>query len=116
LKSCSNSGASLSASHRVARAGRYGKPDRRGQTRRPGHDPISQVKKNYAFFQIVILAYNIWRYMKMIAKQSVSDDRSHSTATDGSVLTGIMNNTARIARLKLLIIAAKVVKDGKWKI
>ena len=59
-----------------------------------------------------MLAYNIWRYMKMIASQSVSGDRSHSAAAGGSVLKGIMNNTVRIARLKLLFIAAKVVKDG----
>ena len=48
----------------------------------------------------------------MIANQSVSADRSHSAAADGSVLKGIMSNTVRIARLKLLFIAAKAVKDG----
>ena len=59
-----------------------------------------------------MLAYNIWRYMKMIASQSISDDRSHAAAAEGSALKGIMSNTVRIARLKLLFIAAKVVKDG----
>jgi len=85
-----------------------------GEAKREGLDmiPSTKFKNNYAFFQIVMLAYNIWRYMKMIANQSVSGDRSHSAAADGSVLKGIMNNTVRIARLRLLFIAAKVVKDG----
>ena len=56
-----------------------------------------------------MLGYNIWRYMKMIAQKSVSGDRPTAT---GSVLKSLMNNTVRIARLKLLFIAAKVVKDG----
>jgi hypothetical protein len=82
-----------------------------GEAKREGLDmvPSAKFKNNYAFFQIVMLAYNIWRYMKMFAQKSVSTDRP---ATGGSVLKGIMNNTVRIARLKLLFIAAKVVKDG----
>ena len=85
-----------------------------GEAKREGLDmiPSAKFKNNYAFLQIVMLAYNIWRYMKMIANQSVSADRSQAAAADGSVLKGIMNNTVRIARLKLLFIAAKVVKDG----
>jgi hypothetical protein len=48
----------------------------------------------------------------MIAQFSIGDDQcdqSMHTATD---LRGIMNNTIRIARLKLLFIAAKVVKES----
>jgi hypothetical protein len=82
-----------------------------GEAKREGLDmiPSAKFKNNYAFFQIVMLAYNIWRYMKMIAQKSVSGDRPTAT---GSVLKSLMNNTVRIARLKLLFIAAKVVKDG----
>ncbi|MBW2482152.1 MAG: IS1380 family transposase [Deltaproteobacteria bacterium] len=85
-----------------------------GEAKREGLDmiPSAKFKNNYAFFQIVMLAYNIWRYLKMIANQSVSGHRSHSAAADGSVLKGIMSNTVRIARLRLLFIAAKVVKHG----
>jgi len=85
-----------------------------GEAKREGLDmiPSAKFKNNYAFFQIVMLAYNIWRYMKIIANQSVSADRSQSTAAAAGGLKGIMNNTVRIARLKLLFIAAKVVKDG----
>ena len=86
-----------------------------GEAKREGLDmiPSAKFKNNYAFFQIVMLAYNIWRYMKMIAGQSVSADQPHAVAaTDSAVLQGIMSNTVRIARLRLLFIAAKVVKDG----
>jgi hypothetical protein len=67
--------------------------------------PSAKFKNNYAFFQIVMLAYNIWRYMKMIAQHSVADN----CPSRGSILKSIMTHTVRIARLKLLFIAAKVV-------
>ena len=81
-----------------------------GEAKREGLDmiPSAKFKSNYAFFQIVMLAYNIWRYMKMIAQKSISAKSSSS----GSSLKGIMTNTVRIARLKLLFIAAKVVNHG----
>ena len=78
-----------------------------GEAKREGLDmiPSAKFKNNYAFFQIVMLAYNIWRYMKMIAQHSVAD----SCPASDNILKGIMTNTVRIARLKLLFIAAKVV-------
>ena len=81
-----------------------------GEAKREGLDmiPSAKFKNNYAFFQIVMLAYNIWRYMKMIAQKSVC---SHRPSTD-SILKGIMTHTVRIARLKLLFIAAKVVNHS----
>jgi len=81
-----------------------------GEAKREGLDmiPSAKFKNNYAFFQIVMLAYNIWRYLKMIAQKSVCGDRP----ADDSILKSIMTNTARIARLKLLFIAAKVVQHS----
>jgi hypothetical protein len=80
-----------------------------GEAKREGLDmiPSAKFKSNYAFFQIVMLAYNIWRYMKMLAQKSVSD-----ASKKAGVMKGIVANTVRIARLKLLLIAAKVVQDG----
>ena len=86
-----------------------------GEAKREGLDmiPSAKFKNNYAFFQIVMLAYNIWRYMKMIAQKSASD----SCSTKSGVLKGIVTNTVRIARLKLLFIAAKVSRhSGRDKI
>jgi hypothetical protein len=79
----------------------------RAKAKREGLDmvPSAKFKNNYAFFQIVMLAYNIWRYMKIIAQKSILGNRT----TKGSVLKWIMTNTVRIARLKLLFIAAKLV-------
>jgi hypothetical protein len=84
-----------------------------GEAKREGLEmiPSAKFKNNYAFFQVVMLAYNIWRYMKMIAQRSQAKDQSDSTGARSGVLKGIVENTIRIARLKLLFIAAKVVKD-----
>ena len=43
-----------------------------GEAKREGLDaiPSAKFKTNYAYFQIVMLAYNIWRYLKMIAPVS----------------------------------------------
>jgi len=80
-----------------------------GEAKREGLDmvPSAKFKNNYAFFQIVMLAYNTWRYMKIMAQMSINDNTSDSKA-----LSGIMTNTIRIARLKLLFMAAKVVRDS----
>ena len=41
-----------------------------GESKREGLDaiPSSRFKNNYAYFQIVMLAYNLWRYLKMISR------------------------------------------------
>jgi hypothetical protein len=80
-----------------------------GEAKREGLDaiPSSKFKNNYAFFQIVMLAYNIWRYMKIMAQMS-----SKSCTSETKSYKDVMTNTIRIARLKILFIAAKVVKDS----
>jgi len=77
-----------------------------GEAKREGLEaiPSAKFKNNYAFFQLVMLAYNIWRYIKLLA--AMSQDRIESPS-----LKTVASNTIRIARLKLLFIAAKVVKD-----
>jgi hypothetical protein len=64
--------------------------------------PSNKFKNNYAFFQLVMLSYNIWRYIKLIVAMSAGDAQ----------FQGIISNTIRIARLKLLFVAAKVIKDA----
>jgi DDE family transposase len=80
-----------------------------GESKREGLDaiPSSRFKNNYAYFQIVILAYNVWRYLKMMAEQTQTEQSVETEKRHG--LEGIKNNTVRIARLRLLMIAAKVV-------
>lgn len=76
-----------------------------GEAKREGLGaiPSSKFKNNYAFFQVVMLAYNIWRYMKLMASVNPTSDQLAAKT--------LAANTIRIARLKLLFIAAKVVKD-----
>jgi hypothetical protein len=83
-----------------------------GEAKREGLGaiPSSRFKNNYAFFQIVMLAYNIWRYMKILAEGSVGG--SPDSSTKNPSLEGIRDNTVRIARLRLLMISAKVVTDS----
>jgi hypothetical protein len=85
-----------------------------GEAKREGLDaiPSAKFKNNYAFFQIVMLAYNMWRYMKIMAQKTTSDDESEQIESQAKGLKGIMSNTIRIARLRLLFIASKVVRDG----
>jgi hypothetical protein len=84
-----------------------------GEAKREGLEavPSAKFKNNYAFFQLVMLAYNIWRYMKLLAASSTQDKSDQGEQEASSALKGIASNTIRIARLKLLFIAAKVVKD-----
>jgi len=88
-----------------------------GESKREGLSaiPSKKFKNNYAFFQIVMLAYNIWRYMKIVASVSVSSEKesNHEIAKEKnkgvSITTSIKDHTIRIARLILLMIGAKIV-------
>ena len=85
-----------------------------GEVKREGLDaiPSAKFKNNYAYFQIFMLAYNIWRYFKMMAQQSLQSPKSVNTDSPKDAFHGIRDNTIRIARLKLLFIAAKLVSHG----
>jgi hypothetical protein len=85
-----------------------------GESKREGLDaiPSAKFKNNYAYFQIFMLAYNIWRYFKMIAHQSLKDQKGLKPNLPDNLSQGIKDNTIRIARLKLLFIAAKVVSHS----
>lgn len=80
-----------------------------GEAKREGLEAIPSAKfaSNYAYFQLVMLAYNIWRSFKMIAEHSHMEVAGQEKQPECS-LKGIMDNTIRIARLKLLFLAAKI--------
>ncbi len=81
-----------------------------GEAKREGLDaiPSAKFKNNYAWFQLVMLSYNIWRYMKILAQRSIQEAPASRSDTAHGALKGIIDNTIRLARLKLLFIAAKV--------
>ena len=64
-----------------------------GESKREGLDaiPSSRFKSNYAYFQIVMLAYNIWRYLKMMAEQTQTE-QSVEKAEKRHGLEGIKTN------------------------
>jgi len=78
-----------------------------GEAKREGLEaiPSKKFKNNAAWFQLVMLSYNIWRYLKILAHKSMHEQAG--AATDAKPLHDIQDNTIRIARLKLLYIAAK---------
>jgi len=78
-----------------------------GEAKREGLSaiPSTKFKNNYAYLQIVMMAYNIWRYFKIMAQRSTED----GPVPENEPLKAIADHTIRIARLKLLLIAAKLV-------
>jgi len=85
-----------------------------GEAKREGLSAIPSGKflSNYAYFQLVMLIYNIWRYCKIMAEQSLREDKAKEDEA-AKVLRGIQDNTIWIARLKLLLIAAKITMHAK---
>jgi len=65
--------------------------------------PSGKFKNNYAFFQIVMFAYNLWRYFKLLAG---------CCGKKVKMFAGIADNKIRIGRLILLMIGAKLIKSG----
>lgn len=75
--------------------------------------PSKRFLSNHAFFQIIMLAYNIWRWIKLVAGVRPDMDQSapESSSSHPGVAPGeeIVNHTIRLARLKMLFVAAKIV-------
>ncbi len=89
-----------------------------GESKREGLEaiPSAKFKNNYAYFQIVMLAYNLWRYFKMMAELSNQNGATGTPDSEHDSLKGLSNNLIRIARLKLLLIGAKVVYHSTDKV
>jgi hypothetical protein len=82
-----------------------------GEAKREGLEAIPSRKfgNNYAYFQIVMLAYNIWRSFKMLAAHDLREAaHQENVPEDVCKAQEIADNTIRIGRLKLLFIAAKI--------
>ena len=60
--------------------------------------PSKHFHMNMAYFQIVMLAYNLWRYIKLM---------SHADSSEQFIL-----NTVHVSRLKLLFLSAKIVRHS----
>jgi hypothetical protein len=71
--------------------------------------PSKRFQSHHAFFQIVMLTYNLWRWMKWLASQV--DQPAPSGRTKRPPIQ-LPDHTIRIARLKMLYVAAKIVVHG----
>lgn len=77
-----------------------------GEAKREGLAAIVSNKfaTNYAYFQIVMLSYNIWRSFKMIAGHSQLDQERQAEGSKPEIPCAareVIDNTIRIARLNL---------------
>jgi hypothetical protein len=79
--------------------------------------PSRRFLSNHAFFQIIMLAYNIWRWIKLVAgvRPGMDQSATESSTSAPGIAPGeqIVNQTIRLARLKMLFIAAKIVSHER---
>jgi len=69
--------------------------------------PSKRFQAHHAFFQIVMLAYNLWRWMKLLAGHAEQQKAPGNKIEDQAHIT-MPDHTIRIARLKMLYVAAKI--------
>lgn len=82
--------------------------------------PSKNFHANGMFFQLVMLTYNLWRWMKLTAgnryNSAYSEENEDHCSEDSPAMTAvdkvIIDNTIRIARLKMLFVPAKVVNHA----
>ena len=73
--------------------------------------PSKRFQSNHVFFQLVMLAYNLWRWMKLLAGHSQQPDRDGEAAPQQEAIV-MPDHTIRTARLRLLYVAAKIRFHG----
>lgn len=69
--------------------------------------PSKRFQSHHAFFQIVMLAYNLWRWMKLLAGHAERKQAQGKEVAKQPRVT-MPDHTIRIARLKMLFVAAKI--------
>ncbi len=69
--------------------------------------PSKRFQAHHAFFQIVMLAYNLWRWMKRLAGHAEQQKQAGQEPDERLRIT-MPDHTIRIARLKMLYVAAKI--------
>ena len=73
--------------------------------------PSKRFQAHHAFFQIVMLAYNLWRWMKLLAGHAKRQKQQGVEVPESKRIT-MPDHTIRIARLKMLFVAAKILFHG----
>jgi hypothetical protein len=73
--------------------------------------PSKRFQAHHAFFQIVMLAYNLWRWMKLLAGHAERQQEEGREVPEPMRIS-MPDHTIRIARLKMLFVAAKIRFHG----
>ncbi len=73
--------------------------------------PSKNFQAHHAFFQIVMLSYNLWRWMKLLAGHA-ERQKQQGVEVPARVQISMPDHTIRIARLKMLFVAAKISFHG----
>jgi hypothetical protein len=73
--------------------------------------PSRFFQTHHAFFQLVMLAYNLWRWMKLLAGHAERQAQQGTPVPEPQHIR-MPDHTLRIARLKLLFVAAKIRFHG----
>lgn len=73
--------------------------------------PSKRFQAHHAFFQVVMLAYNLWRWMKMLAGHAERQKQTGAEVPE-PMRIAMPDHTIRIARLKMLFVAAKIRFHG----
>jgi len=73
--------------------------------------PSKRFQAHHAYFQIVMLTYNLWRWMKLLAGHAQRQKQEGKAVEPSRQLT-MPDHTIRIARLKMLFVAAKIRSHG----
>lgn len=69
--------------------------------------PSKRFQAHHAFFQLVMLAYNLWRWMKLLAGHAERQAQQGTPVPEPQRIR-MPDHTVRIARLKMLYVAAKI--------
>jgi hypothetical protein len=69
--------------------------------------PSKRFQTHHAFFQIVMVAYNLWRWMKLLARHAERQKQTGAEVPEPRRIS-MPDHTIRIARLKMLFVAAKI--------
>lgn len=69
--------------------------------------PSKKFQSNHAYFQIVMLAYNLWRWLKQVAGCQVKEASVRETGRPPERIE-VVDQTVRLSRLKMLYVAAKI--------
>jgi len=69
--------------------------------------PSKKFQSNHAYFQIVMLAYNLWRWLKLVAGHHQTGRREAKKGKAPDRLE-VVDQTVRLTRLKMLFVAAKI--------